>query len=109
MSEVCIVFNSVGSLFFVAVLSWRLMLFHCVIDKQNILGCGELLGGYFSFVFSYAISLDNGFFCPHCRLALLIFLFVFLFLVRCFLLYSSSVLGVLYAFNKTKFTLKKKK
>jgi hypothetical protein len=31
-------------------------------------------------------------FCPHCRLALLISLFVFLFLIRCFLLYTSNVL-----------------
>jgi hypothetical protein len=30
--------------------------------------------------------------CHLCRLAFLIFLFVFLFLVRCFLLYTSSVL-----------------
>jgi len=59
--------------------------------------------------------------CHHCRLVLSIFLFVFLFLVRCFILYTFGILfffdkyilsvylGAHYTFNKTVYHLTKKK
>jgi hypothetical protein len=49
------------------------------------------------------------FLCPLCRLVLAIFLFVFRFLARCFLLYISGALGAPYVFNKTNLLLIKKK
>jgi len=48
-------------------------------------------------------------FCHPCLLVSLIFLFVFLYLLRCFLVYTSSVLRCFFACYKMSFTYQKKK
>jgi len=69
--------------------------FFCVWKERN-LGCFENLESFmevFLTSFFHTMYLWTVAFCPHCQLALLISLFVFLFLVMCFLLYTSSVLN----------------
>jgi hypothetical protein len=92
---------------------WCLFAFFGVFGRREILGVLKtwripwrilLLRFFLCCIFGRKL------FCHPCLLVSLIFLFVFLCLLRCFLVYTSSVLrGASYAFYKISFTYKKKK
>jgi hypothetical protein len=66
---------------------WKEINLRCFEDLESSME--DILASFFS----YFVSLDGSFcVCPLCRLVLAIFLFVFRFIVRCFLLYTSGVL-----------------
>jgi hypothetical protein len=65
---------------------------------------GDILASFFHTLYLWTVA-----FLSSLSISVADFLVHFLFLVRCFPLYTSSVLGAPYAFNKTKFTYKKKK
>jgi len=78
---------------------WCQYSFFGVFGRKEILGVSRMgkvfHGGYFSFFFFFFFILcifGRWLFCPPCRLVLSIFLLVFLFLIKCFILYTSSIL-----------------
>jgi len=87
---------------------WCLFAFFCVFGRREILGVLKtwrilLLRFFMRCIFGRRL------FCLPCVLAFLIFLFVFLCLLKRFLVYTSSVLrGALYAFIKFHLLIKKK-